>query len=202
MSTVTSNGMRELLIHDMRTPLATISGYAQLLHRRAARHNSDIHQLVNALEHIERAAVRVETLLDELAQLPEDDDEPRTEKLDLVDLVRRVSADTNTIGRPRVVVLPSVPELIGEWNARAIEHLVANLLGNALKCSTTDNPAWVYPPVGPNRSVLIRSGGWPNSTNVLATVSTSAVGPHTMHSGRCSGTNATSRNMSRSIRLE
>ena len=135
MSTVTSNGMRELLIHDMRTPLATISGYAQLLQRRAARHNSDVHQLVNALEHIERAAVRVETLLDELAQLPEGDDEPRTEKLDLVDLVRRVSADPNTIGRPRVVVLPSVPELIGEWNARAIEHLVANLLGNALKYS-------------------------------------------------------------------
>ena len=90
---------------------------------------------MNALEHIERAAVRVQTLLDELAQLPEGDDEPRTEKLDLVDLVRRVSAETNTIGRPRVVVLPSVPELIGEWNARAIEHLVANLLGNALKYS-------------------------------------------------------------------
>ena len=33
------------------------------------------------------------------------------------------------------MVLPSVPELIGEWNARAIEHLVANLLGNALKYS-------------------------------------------------------------------
>src|SRR4030088_1973522 len=111
MSTVTSN-MRELLIHDMRTPLATISGYAQLLQRRAARHNSDVHQLVNALEHIERAAVRMETLLDELAHLPGGKDEPRTEKLDLVDLVRRVSADTNTIGRPRVGVLPSVPGLI------------------------------------------------------------------------------------------
>src|SRR5207245_4266343 len=117
MSTVTSNGMRELLIHDMRTPLATISGYAQLLQRGAARHNSDVHQLVNALEHIERAAVRVETLLDELAQLPEGDDEPRTEKLDLVDLVRRVSADSNTIGRARAVVLPSVSDVIGKCTA-------------------------------------------------------------------------------------
>jgi signal transduction histidine kinase len=103
MSTVTSNGMRELLIHDMRTPLATITGYAQL---------------------------------------PEGDDEPQTERLDLVDLVRRVSADTNTVGRPRVVVLPSVPELVGEWNARAIEHLVANLLGNGLKYSLEEQAYW------------------------------------------------------------
>ena len=109
MSTVTSNAMRELLIHDMRTPLVTISGYGQLSQRRATTHNSDVHQLVNALEHIERAALRVVTLLDELAQLPDGDDEPQAERLDLVDLVRRVSADTNTIGRPRVVVLPSVP---------------------------------------------------------------------------------------------
>src|SRR2546428_6914351 len=112
MSTVTSNGMRELLIHDMRTPLATISGYGQLLQRRAARHNSDVHRLVNALEHIERAAVRVETLLDELAQLPEGDGEPRAEKLDLVDLVRRISADTNTIVLPRQEGIPSGLELL------------------------------------------------------------------------------------------
>ena len=63
---MTSNGMCELLIHDMRTPLATISGYAQLLQRRAARHNPDVHQLVNALEHIERAARQVETLLERI----------------------------------------------------------------------------------------------------------------------------------------
>jgi len=46
--------MRELLLHDMRIPLATISGYAQLLQRRAAK--------------------RVEQLLDALARLPLDDD--------------------------------------------------------------------------------------------------------------------------------
>src|SRR5437879_8624295 len=50
-------------------------------------------------------------------------------------------------------------------------------------------------------SVLTRSGGWPSSTNVVATASTSGVGPHTMHSGCFSGENATSASMSRSIRL-
>ena len=32
-----ADSRRDLLIHDIRTPLATISGYAQLLLRRAAR---------------------------------------------------------------------------------------------------------------------------------------------------------------------
>jgi signal transduction histidine kinase len=135
MSAVTSNDMCELLIHDMRTPLATISGYVQLLQRRAATQSSDVHQLVGALEHIERAATRLRTLLDELAQLPDGSGEPRTEGVDLVDLVRRVSAEADAISRRRVVVLPSIPELIGEWNRRAIEHMVANLLENALKYS-------------------------------------------------------------------
>jgi signal transduction histidine kinase len=70
-----------------------------------------------------------------LAQLPAGSGEPRTEGVELADLVRRVSAEADAISRRRVVVLPSIPELIGEWNRRAIEHMVANLLENALKYS-------------------------------------------------------------------
>src|ERR1700730_3068186 len=43
-----ADSRRDLLIHDIRTPLATISGYAQLLLRRAARGGPELLALVEA----------------------------------------------------------------------------------------------------------------------------------------------------------
>src|SRR5918993_3035366 len=56
-----------------------------------------------------------------------------------------------------------------------------------------------YPPVGPKRSVLTRAGSWPNPTSVVATASTSGVGPHTKASDLSSGEKATSPSISSSI---
>ena len=119
--------MRELLLHDMRTPLATISGYAQLLQRRAAK--------------------RVEQLLDALARLPLDDDvdhvQPRRTAVDLVALAARMSTYTYAPGRQRITVLPSVPELIGWWDCTRLEHVLMNLFSNALKYSPKDRDVLV-----------------------------------------------------------
>ena len=60
---------RDLLIHDIRTPLATISGYAQLLLRRAVEGEPELPALVDGLQRIEEAARRVGSLLGELADL-------------------------------------------------------------------------------------------------------------------------------------
>src|SRR5438128_8676048 len=60
---------RDLLIHDIRTPLATISGCAQLLRRRAAQGGPELLALVDALQHIEEAAKRVGSLLCDLADV-------------------------------------------------------------------------------------------------------------------------------------
>src|SRR5438874_9785442 len=60
---------RDLLIHDIRTLLATISGCAQLLLRRAAQGGPELLALVDALQHIEEAAGRVGDLLGELADV-------------------------------------------------------------------------------------------------------------------------------------
>src|SRR6266851_7542838 len=58
--------LRDLLIHDIRTPLAAISGYAQLLLRRTVTGNTDLPGLGDGLRRIEEAATRVGHLLDEL----------------------------------------------------------------------------------------------------------------------------------------
>src|SRR5437899_8972702 len=123
---------RDLLIHDIRTPLATISGYAQLLLRRAAQGGPELLALVDALQHIEEAAWRVGNLLGELADLQAQSGTPagilHRQPTDLVRLARRVAADSQdaSLGRCRVV-LQAVPELVGLWNPARLEPAIAAL---------------------------------------------------------------------------
>src|ERR671921_659868 len=56
-----------------------------------------------------------------------------------------------------------------------------------------------YPPVGPKRSVLTRAGSWPSPTSVVATASTSGVGPHTKARGISPEEKATSPSICSSI---
>jgi signal transduction histidine kinase len=60
---------RDLLLHDIRTPLAAISGYAQLLGRRTVTGMPDRASLDDGLRRIQEAATRVGHLLDELTDV-------------------------------------------------------------------------------------------------------------------------------------
>jgi signal transduction histidine kinase len=152
-----SGDLRDLLLHDVRTPLATISGYAQLLRRRAGGNEFREAELAVGLRQIEEAAKRVEHLLLELADLVKPN-RPissliRRTPVDLVALARRVATEGHAIGvgRQRTEFQSAVSELIGWWDERYLEHLIVNLVHNALKYSAHD------------RSVVVtvqREGDW------------------------------------------
>jgi signal transduction histidine kinase len=131
--------MRDLWLHDIRTPLATICGYTQLLRRRASTRLPTREELFGTLESIEWAARRAEHLLDELAHVCEfdanDDLSARRNNVDLVELSLRMADELLPPGRRRITVLPSVPELVGCWQLDQLEHVLVNLFGNALKYS-------------------------------------------------------------------
>ena len=133
--------LRDLLLHDVRSPLATISGYAQLLRRRAERGEPAVLELVAGLRQIEAAATRVDYLLAELAELVGPNGlvptRLRRTRVDLVALARRVVAEGHVIGvgRPRAEFFSAESELVGWWDGRCLEHLIGNLIGNALKYS-------------------------------------------------------------------
>jgi len=134
----------DVLIHDIRTPLAAIRGYAQLLQRRTITHIADLAYLADGLRRIEDAATRVGCLLDELTDLPPAEIPGRAaghrERIDLVRLVQRVAAECEAAALVGscVVVLPNVEELFGWWNSAGLERMLANLIDNALKYNRHD----------------------------------------------------------------
>jgi len=93
-----SDGLRDLIIHDIRTPLSIISGHAQLLRRRLARPEPKPPELLQAMLLIERAATRIEQLLDELADLAPpanaSRESLRRQPVDLLGLTRRMVDQT------------------------------------------------------------------------------------------------------------
>jgi len=141
--------LRDLLIHDIRTPLATISGCAQLLLRRAAQGEPELAALVDGLQRIEEAAGRVGKLLGELTDLHAQSGTParflHPQPMDLVHLAQRVAADRQhaCLSRCHIVVLPGVPELVGRWDPARLESAIANLIDNALKYNRDDRPVVV-----------------------------------------------------------
>jgi len=145
----TIDPLRDLLIHDIRTPLAAISGYAQLLLRRTITVNPDLAGLGDSLRRIEEAATRVGHLLDELTDVSPLADAGETEYtravIDLVDLVKRIAEESEAaaLRRSRVVVLTAVPDLVGLGHFARLERLFANLIDNALKYNRYERPVVV-----------------------------------------------------------
>jgi two-component system OmpR family sensor kinase len=115
--------------HEMRTPLTTIRGYAELYRQGAI---SAI-ELPNAMRRIEQEAERMSRLVAELLELARLD---RTSSLDLTDtdlaeLVRDAVADALAVEpeRPVRAELADGPLVVTVDEAR-LRQVLANLLGN------------------------------------------------------------------------
>ena len=137
----------EQLIHDIRSPLSAIRGYAQLLRYRLANDRASAADVEDGLRRIVESAKRVDDLLDLLpgSSTPWISAGVRREPTELVQLARRVAADCEAAygGRSPVVVLSDVAELVGWLDAVRLERMLANLISNALKYNRDGRPVIV-----------------------------------------------------------
>jgi len=132
------DGFLSLVSHELKTPVTSIRGYAQLLHRRAVRDVAP-ESTLNAYTVIERQTTRMHDLIDsllDLTRLETDRMSLALAEVDLGRLVTRVGEMMEMAQEDRQLLfdLSSEPVIIVADENR-IEQVVMNLLSNALRFS-------------------------------------------------------------------
>jgi signal transduction histidine kinase len=127
--------------HDLKNPLATIRGQAQLLRRRLARGEPpDPDRLLTGMAAIDAGAERMVAMIDDLVDVARlrggQPLELRRQPVDLGELARRAieEVDRSHERHPIRLVAPEEP-VVGLWDGGRLERVVANLLSNAVKYS-------------------------------------------------------------------
>jgi signal transduction histidine kinase len=129
--------------HDLKTPLTTLLGQAQILELRFGRDPALV-QHQPAVARIAREARRLSALVEDLldaSRIEEGKLEVRREPIDVAALVRQV-ADRGRAQKERIIV-DAHDRLTGSVDRRRIEQLVDNLVENGLKYSGEDTPVEV-----------------------------------------------------------
>jgi signal transduction histidine kinase len=150
-----------MMSHELRTPITVIHGGARVLRARAAHLDEDTRN--GLLGDIERESERLSRMLENLLALAraELDREVMLEPVLLQRLIPRLVASVRS-ATGREVSLESVGELPAVSAEPAyIEHIVRNLVGNAVKYSPADSPIDVcLQPEGPGASIRVRDRGF------------------------------------------
>ncbi|TAK34903.1 MAG: PAS domain S-box protein [Chloroflexota bacterium] len=125
-----------MMAHDLRTPLTSIRGFAQLLHRQALREQGQ-EATVKNLEVIDRQSARMLDMINRLLDLTRIKMgrlELRLEPTNLAELAERVVESTQaTTEAHRLVLHKQSHELCGQWDRTYLERVLGNLMDNAVK---------------------------------------------------------------------
>ncbi|HUR49459.1 MAG TPA: HAMP domain-containing sensor histidine kinase [Acidimicrobiales bacterium] len=118
--------------HELRTPVATVRGYAELYRSGGLRGTGE---LDDAMRRTEQESVRMGGLVDDLLQLARLDQNRVLESapVDLTALARDAAADARAVDRERHIDFddPTGPVVVHGDEAR-LRQVLANLIGNAI----------------------------------------------------------------------
>jgi signal transduction histidine kinase len=123
--------------HELKTPITTVRGVAQMLtRRRAAGRLSDREAETRLIRRIDQQSARLARLVENLLDLSRiDSDQLTIERgpTDLVPLVADVVAAYEEVGVPHQFRLRGAPEATVDADPVRIEQVLTNLIDNALK---------------------------------------------------------------------
>ncbi len=130
-----------VVTHDLKNPLSTIKGFAQLLKRQVLKESElNREQLAYGLTKIDATTTNMVTLINELLSITRlqlgQPLELDREATNLVELAHKTTAEyQRTTEKHTLRVESSEQAIIGEWDAMQLERVLGNLLSNAIKYS-------------------------------------------------------------------
>lgn len=128
--------MIAMVVHDLRSPLTSIQGFAELLLSGSVQDSKE------PLEIISNEAARMRRLTDsflDVSRLESESFKPNKQTANIADLLRRAVAVVSSQASQKQIVmkLDAPPFLEAQVDADLISRLIINLLSNALKYSTS-----------------------------------------------------------------
>jgi signal transduction histidine kinase len=136
-------GFAGVVAHDLRSPLARITGYAEFLREETASRLDPVHQ--DFLERLYAGAKRMQVLIDDLLDYATADNRVlNTAGVDLNDLVHDILRErlTGTGGAQPAVIVEPLPTVEGD--PTLLRQVLDNLIGNALKYTRYDRRPYVH----------------------------------------------------------
>ncbi len=128
--------------HELRTPVTSIRGYAELFRRGAANRPED---LARAMGRIEDEATRMGGLVEDLLLLARlDEGRPlERDRVDLSAIAADCVADAQVIDPGRTIVLRAPDPVVVDGDGARLRQVGANLLQNALRYTPQSAPITV-----------------------------------------------------------
>lgn len=129
--------------HELRTPVASIKGYAQLLSRSLDRGTLTQHRLRQAIQTVDASVARLSFLTDDLLDVSRNGSEElplRIERIHTVSFLASVVSRSAMLYDHPVVVDSSSAEGHFQGDVSRIDQVMSNLLSNAAKYSDSDQP--------------------------------------------------------------
>lgn len=129
--------------HELRTPVTSIRGYAQLIERQVLKGNLDGERITRQTAQIVIQATRLTALIGDLldaSRIQQGRIDLHLARCDLAALARETfnafkTSPERTVGH--TLLLDAAAIVIGRWDRGRLDQVLTNLLSNALKYSPT-----------------------------------------------------------------
>jgi two-component system OmpR family sensor kinase len=139
--------------HELRTPVATIRGYAELYRKGAL---TDRDRLDDAMRRTEREAIRMGALVDDLLLLARMDEERRLQcaTVDLAALAQDAARDAHALDPARTVTAECNAPVYCTADSDRLRQVFANLTRNAIAHTPAGSPIEVHAEVIGDQAVV------------------------------------------------